>query len=209
VTRVVIADDHALLRQSLKALLETEQFTVVGEASTGLEAIRLVEQTRPKLVIMDLAMPEMNGIDAAKEITQRVPGTKIMLMTMHNEDEYVFTALRSGVSGYFLKTQTTSELIAAVREVDRGNTYLSPSVSRHLVQSMLSGKPPAAQRLSSRERQVLQLIAEGKTTKEIANILGMSVRTGESHRANIMEKLGIHDTAGLVRFAIRLGLIQP
>jgi DNA-binding NarL/FixJ family response regulator len=193
----------------LKALLEASDFTVVGEAANGLEAIKLVEQLRPRLVIMDFTMPEMNGIDAAREITQRVPGTRVMLMTMHNEDEYVFTALRSGVSGYFLKTQSTAELIAAVRELDRGNTYLSPSVSHHLVQSMLSGTPPVSARLSSRERQVLQLIAEGKTTKEIAAILGMSVRTGESHRANIMDKLGVRDTAGLVRYAIRLGLIQP
>lgn len=208
-TRVVLADDHAILRQGVKMFLEAEGFSVVGEASNGLEAIRISEELRPKLVIMDFSMPEMNGIDAAKEISSRLPGTRIMLLTMHNEDEYVFTALRSGVSGYFLKTQSPPELLMAVRELERGNTYLSPSISHHLVKSMFEGTQPPAAKLSSRERHVLQLIAEGKTTKELSALLGVSVRTGESHRANIMVKLGIKDTAGLVRYAIRLGLVQP
>ena len=206
--RVILADDHEMVRQGLRALLEQENFTAVGEAADGREAVRLCETLHPEIAVLDLSMPVLNGIFAAREICKSSPRTKVVLLTQHTEDHLVLEALRAGVTGYVLKTRASSELVQALRAVSKGEMYLTQSISRAVVQAYLSKADLPERPLSDRERQVLQLVAEGKTTKEIATLLGISVNTAESHRSNMMEKLGIHDTAGLVRYAIRHGIIQ-
>jgi len=190
-------------------MLEHEGFKVVGEAADGREAIRLAETTHPDVVILDLAMPALNGLDAARDILRGSPRAKAILLTMHTEDPYVLEALRAGISGYVLKTQATSDLVQAIREVSRGAIYLSPGVSKTVVEAYRTKSDLPPDPLSPREREVLQLVAEGKTTKEVAALLGVSVKTAESHRTRIMSKLDIHETAGLVRYAIRRGIVQP
>ena len=206
--RVVIADDHEMLRQGLRVLLEEQGFMFVGEASDGREAVRLCEAHHPEVAILDLSMPMLNGIFAAREIIKSNPRTKVILLTQHTEEHVVLEALRAGVRGYVLKTRASSELVEALRAVCRGEMYLTQSISQTVVQAFLSKADLPARPLSDRERQVLQLVAEGKTTKEIATLLGISVNTAESHRSNLMEKLDIHDTAGLVRYALRHGVIE-
>lgn len=206
--RVILADDHEMVRQGLRALLEQENFAAVGEAADGREAVRLCETLHPEIAVLDLSMPVLNGIFAAREITRSSPRTKVILLTQHTEDHLVLEALRAGVTGYVLKTRASSELVQALRAVARGEMYLTQSISRAVVNAYLSKADLPERPLSDRERQVLQLVAEGKTTKEIATMLGISVNTAESHRSNMMEKLGIHDTAGLVRYAIRHGIIE-
>lgn len=206
--RILLADDHVIVRQGLRSLLEREGFQVVGEAADGHEAVRLSKELTPDVAVIDLSMPFLNGVDAAKEIMQASPRTKTILLTMHTEDQYVLPALREGVTGYVLKTKAASDLVQAIHEVSRGLTYLSTGVSGTVVQAYLGKTDVPPDPLSHRERQVLQLIAEGKSTKEAAAILGVSVKTAESHRTRIMEKLDIHETATLVRYAIRRGLIQ-
>jgi two-component system response regulator NreC len=206
--RVFLADNHALVRQGLKALLEREGFQVAGEASDGQEAVRLVPQIRPDIAILDISMPILNGIDAAREL-QKCSATKTILLTRHDEDQYVTEALRAGVKGYVLKNQAATDLVHAIREVCRGGIYLSPSISSTVVGAFLSKTDLPADPLTSRERQVLQLVGEGKSTKEVATLLGISMKTAESHRTRLMQKLDIHETASLVRYAIRRGLIQP
>lgn len=206
--RVVLADDHALVRQGLKALLEREGFQVVGEASDGRELLRLVANVRPEIAILDISMPILNGIDAARELQKSSP-TKTILLTRHDEDQYVTEALRAGVKGYVLKNQAATDLVHAIREVCRGGVYLSPSISGTIVGAFLSKTDLPADPLTSRERQVLQLVGEGKSTKEVATLLGVSIKTAESHRTRLMQKLDIHETASLVRYAIRRGLVQP
>ncbi len=207
-TRVLLADDHALIRQGLKALLEKQGIQVVTEASDGQEAVRLAEKAQPEIAILDITMPLLNGVDAARQLMKQVPKTKVILLTQHDEDQYVTEALRAGVKGYVLKSQAAEDLIHAIREVCKGSVYLSPSISRAVVDAYLSKTYVAADPLSTRERQVLQLVGEGKSTKDIALHLGISVKTAESHRARLMRKLDIHETASLVRYAIRRGLIQ-
>lgn len=206
--RVVIADDHEMFRQGLRVLLESEGFSFVGEASDGREAVRLCEAHHPELAILDLSMPMLNGIYAAREIIKSNPRTKVILLTQHTEEHVVLEALRAGVRGYVLKTRASSELVQALRAVCRGEMFLTQSISQTVVEAFLSKEDLPERPLSDRERQVLQLVAEGKTTKEIAALLGISVNTAESHRSNLMEKLGIHDTAGLVRYALRNGIIE-
>jgi two-component system response regulator NreC len=206
--RVVLADNHALVRQGLKALLEREGFQVAGEASDGQELVRLVANVRPEIAILDISMPILNGIDAARELQKSSP-TKTILLTRHDEDQYVTEALRAGVKGYVLKNQAATDLVHAIREVCRGGIYLSPSISGAIVGAFLSKTDLPADPLTSRERQVLQLVGEGKSTKEVATLLGVSVKTAESHRTRLMQKLDIHETASLVRYAIRRGLVQP
>jgi two-component system response regulator NreC len=208
-TRVLLADDHALIRQGLKALLEKQGFQVVGEASNGQETIRSVEETQPDVAIVDISMPILNGVDAARELKKSVPKTKVILLTQHDDDQYVTESLRAGVKGYVLKSQAAKDLVRAIQEVCRGSVYLSPSISRAVVDAYLSNTHVSTDPLSGRERQVLQLVGEGKATKDIAVHLGISVKTAESHRARLMKKLDIHETASLVRYAIRRGLIQP
>jgi len=206
--RVVIADDHEMFREGLRALLGDEGYTFVGEASDGLEAVRLCKEQRPEVAILDLSMPLLNGVFAAQEIKKSSPRTKVVLLTQHTEDYMVLSALRAGVRGYVLKTKASAELVQALRAVCKGEMYLTQSVSSTVVQAYLTNSEIPERTLSDRERQVLQLVAEGKTTKEIATLLGISVNTAESHRSNLMDKLDIHDTAGLVRYAIHNGIIQ-
>lgn len=206
--RVLVADDHIMVRQGLKAIMEREGLDVVGEAADGHEASRLAKDLHPDVAVLDLAMPLLNGLDAAREIVQVSPKTKTILLTMYTEDQYVMEALRAGVRGYVLKSQAPSDLIQAIREAYQGTIYLSPGVSRALVEAYLAKTDIPPDPLTPRERQVLQLVAEGKTTKDVAVLLGISVKTAESHRTRLMEKLGIHETAGLVRYAIRMGLVR-
>jgi two-component system response regulator NreC len=206
----VLADDHVLVRQGLRSLLEQSGIQVLGEASDGLEAVNLVRQLLPQVAILDLGMPVLNGIDAAHEIIKVTGGkTRVILLTMYSEQSYVMAALAAGVHGYVLKNRASTSLIEAIHEVQRGNTYLSPDISRSVIETLTNDPPPDAEPLSVRERQVLQLVAEGMSTKGIADLLSISVKTAESHRTRIMQKLEIHDTAGLVLYAIRKGIIQP
>ncbi|MBI2884308.1 MAG: response regulator transcription factor [Candidatus Methylomirabilis oxyfera] len=208
-TRVLLADDHLIVRQGCKALLEREGFEVIAEASDGQEAVRLAESLRPDVAVLDLAMPLMNGLEASQEILRASPRTRSVLLTMYTDDHYVIQALRAGIRGYVVKTQAPSDLVQAIQEATKGAIYLSPTISRAVVDAYLAKTELPPDPLTPRERQVLQLVAEGKTAKEAAELLGISVKTVESHRTRIKEKLDIHETAGLVRYAIRQGLIQP
>lgn len=207
--RILLADDHLIVRQGLRSILERDAYTIVGEAGDGREAIRMAEEFHPDIAVLDLAMPLLNGLDAAREIAKISPQTRTILLTMHTEDPYVMEAIHAGVRGYLLKTQAAQDLVQAIREVSRGAMYLSPGISRAVIEAYLAKTELPPDPLTPREREVIQLIAEGKTTKEVAAILGVSVKTAESHRTRIMEKLQIHETASLVRYAIRRGLIQP
>ncbi|MBI4526140.1 MAG: response regulator transcription factor [Deltaproteobacteria bacterium] len=207
-TRVILVDDHLIVSQGLKSVLQAEQFDVVGEAANGYEAVKLAQKVLPDVAVLDLSMPMLNGIDAAREIVKVSPETKTMLLTMHTEDHYILEALRAGIRGYILKSHAVTDLIQGIREVFRGGIYLSPGISRAVVDAYLSRTELPPEVLTPRERQVLQLIAEGKSTKEVAVLLGVSTKTAESHRTRIMSKLDIHETATLVRYAIRLGLVQ-
>jgi DNA-binding NarL/FixJ family response regulator len=206
---VLLVDDHPVFRQGLRALLERERFDVVGEASDGFEAIALAERLQPQIVVIDLAMPALNGIDAAREIVKKAARTKAILLTMYTEEHHVLEALRAGVKGCVSKSQAAEHLLQAIKDVSTGGVYLSPHVSGAVVQAYLAKTELPYEPLTPRERQVLQLIAEGKTTKETAAVLDVSVKTAETHRTNLMEKLDIHSTAGLVRYAIKRGLLQP
>ena len=207
--RVLLADDHAILRDGLRAVLEDEGFEVVGEASDGQEAILLSEKLAPDIAVLDISMPVLNGIDAAREIRRTSPNTKIIVLTMHTDDRYVLASLRAGVTGYVLKSKAASSLVQALYAVHHGEVFLSPGVSRAVVDAYLAKDDTPADPLSIREREVLQLIAEGKNVKEIGSILGISTSTAESHRANLMKKLNLHEVASLVRYAMRQGLVRP
>ena len=208
-TRVLLADDHALVRQGLKTFLERQGFQVACEASNGQEAVEMAAKAQPDVAILDVSMPLLNGIDAARELKRLSPKAKVILLTKHDEDHYVTDALRAGVCGYVLKSQVASDLLHAIEEVRRGSVYLSPGISPAVIGPHLSKTSVPADPLSTRERQVLQLVGEGKSTREAAQHLGVSVKTVESHRTRLMRKLGIHETASLVRYAIRRGLVQP
>jgi DNA-binding NarL/FixJ family response regulator len=190
-------------------LLEREGFAVVGEAADGQEAVRLADALDPDVSVLDLVMPLLNGLDASREVVRNRAESRIILLTMHAEEHQVVAALRAGVRGYVLKSQAAEDLVQAIKEVALGEIYLSPKVSRVFIEGYLARSEEPPEPLAPRERQVLQLIAEGNTSKEVAGLLGVSVKTAESYRTRIMEKLDIHETAGLVRYAIRRGLIQP
>jgi two-component system response regulator NreC len=207
--RVLLADDHVIVREGLKNILLQEGFEVAGEASDGKRAVELAKGVRPDIALIDFSMPVLNGIDAAREIHAVLPQTKTILLTMYKEDQYVLEALRAGIKGYVLKTQAGVDLVRAIRAVLHEETYLSPGISEGVVKAALAKGAAAIDPLTQREREVLRHIAEGKTNKEVSQQLGMSVKTVESHRRNVMTKLNIHETAGLVRHAIKIGLIQP
>jgi two-component system response regulator NreC len=207
--RIVLADDHVLVRQGLKSLLEREGFQVVAEASDGQEALCHVESLQPDIAILDISMPTLNGLSAAREMKRSSPKTKTILLTQHDESQYIHEALEAGVKGYVLKNQVANDLLLAIRQVSRGQVYLSPGVSSAVMEAYRSKSENSRSPLTLRERQVLQLIAEGKSTKDIASLLGVRVKTAESHRTRLMQKLDIHETASLVRYAVRQGIVQP
>lgn len=209
--RVVLADDHALVRAGMRSLLGgMAQVEVVGEAASGEEALVLAERERPDVVLMDIAMKGMTGLDAAARIREQQPGVRVIILSMHAGEEYVLQALRAGAIGYLLKDAATGELELALRSVMRGESWFSPAVSRQVVEGYVQrvGGEPVADVLTARQREVLKLVAGGKSTKEIAFDLNLSVKTVETHRAQIMERLGIRDVAGLVRYALKTGLVS-
>jgi two-component system, NarL family, response regulator NreC len=206
--RLLLADDHVMMRDGLRTILNEEGFKVVGEASDGLEAVRLGQSLEADVAILDISMPLLNGIDAAREILRSSPKTKIIILTMYTDDRYVLASLRAGISGFVLKSKASSSLVQAIHAVRNGEVYLSSGISKAVVDAFLAKDDNPADPLSGREREVLQLIAEGKNTKEIGCILGISTKTTDSHRANIMHKLHIPEVAGLVRYAVREGLVQ-
>ncbi|MFA6541601.1 MAG: response regulator transcription factor [Bacteroidota bacterium] len=210
---VLLADDHTLVRAGLRSLLENMSgIRVVAEAADGREAVQLTQQFNPDIVLMDIAMIGLNGIEAAERIIRDHPDSKVIILSMYSNDEYVIKALRLGVSGYLIKDSAAGELELALRSVVRNEKYLSSALSTRLLDDFKehgSVSERGLESLTPRQREVLQLIAEGHTTKEIAAILDMSLKTADSHRTNLMERLNIHEVAGLVRFAIRMGLISP
>ena len=205
--RILLADDHVLVRQGVRVLLEQAGMVVMGEAADGPEALRLAHTHTPEVALLDIAMPHLNGLETARRLRETVPQTKTILLTMHTEEPYVLAALQAGAVGYVVKTQAAADLVQAIHTVVQGAIYLSPWVTTAVVQAYVRGTPLPPDPLTSREREVVQRIAEGQTTKEIAADLGLSVKTVESHRINLMRKLDIHETATLVRYAIRRGLI--
>ena len=207
--RIVLADDHLIVRQGLKLLLEKEQLLMVGEAADGLEAIALIQELQPDIAVLDLEMPRLDGLGVLRETTRTSPKTRAIILTRHMEEPYAVEALRAGARGYVLKTQAGLDLVAAVQHVYRGEVYLSPKISKAVVDAYLSKTELPNKTLTPRERQVLQLVGEGHSTKAIAAVLGISVKTADTHRTKLMDKLDIHQTAGLVRYAIRNGLIEP
>jgi DNA-binding NarL/FixJ family response regulator len=210
---IVLADDHQLVRGGVRSLLESlPGVKIVGETGDGREALDLIEKHRPDVILLDITMPGLSGLEVAARVSAISPRTKVVILSMHAGETYVAQALRAGIAGYLLKDSAIAELEVALEAVSRGETYLSPAVTGRVVTSFLSGQGPPAgplEGLTSRQREVLQLIAEGRSSKEIASQLGVAVKTIETHRTQIMERLDIHDIAGLVRFAIRVGLVSP
>jgi len=206
--RVLVAEDHQLVSDGIVALLRAAGHEIVGRASDGQTAVRLAETLNPDIAVLDASMPLLNGIDASRAIQRVRPDTKAIIVTVHDEDEYVLNAFRAGVRGYVLKKQAAADLLQAIKEVQAGSVYVSPGMSRALVDAVRTNTELRSDLLTGREREVLQLVAEGKTSKEIASVLDVSVKTAETHRANIMNKLDIHETAGLVRYAIRHGMVE-
>jgi two-component system, NarL family, response regulator NreC len=205
-TRILLAENQVIVRQGFRVLLEQEGMVVIGEASDGLEALQLAHALQPEVAIMDITMPHLNGLETTRRLRETVPQTKIIVLTMCTEESYVLEALRAGVTGYVLKTQAAVDVVQAIHAAVHGAFYLSPQVTTAVVQAYLTGSTLPPDPLTSREREVVQRIAEGQTTKEIAAHLSLSVETVKSHRINLMRKLDIHETATLVRYAIRRGL---
>ncbi|TAK33016.1 MAG: response regulator transcription factor [Chloroflexota bacterium] len=212
--RVMLADDHTILRQGIRAILEAHaDIQVIGEASDGRETVTKALALKPDVILMDIAMPSMTGLEATRQIKQQSPQTKILILTMHENEEYILQILQSGGSGYVLKRAAASELVHAIRAVYQGDFFLHPAITKALVSDYLkrvqSGQEVTSyDRLTDREREILKLIAEGNTNKEIAELLSLSIKTVEAHRVHIMEKLGLHSRVDLVKYAIRTGLID-
>jgi len=209
VINIILADDHAIVRQGLKLILSAhEDLHVVGEAANGREAVELAQRLKPDVVLMDVAMPELNGIEATRQMIAANPRTRVLVLSMHKEALYVREILRAGARGYILKDAIDKELVEAVRSVAQGDGYISPAVSGALLSDYRQNVTDPLDLLSSREHEVLRLIAEGKTNKEVASQLNLSVYTVDSHRGKIMEKLNLHSTGDLVRFAMKHGLVE-
>ena len=212
-TTIVVADDHKIVREGLVKLLEGRpDFTVIGEASDGEEAVQMVLEKQPDVVIMDIWMPRLSGIDATRRIGKRGSQSKILVLSMHESRTYVEEVLRAGASGYIVKNSASTDLLQAIDAVRSGASYLSPAITQQVVDAIArpgDSSPSGVAMLTDREREVLQLIAEGLSSKEIASMLVVSLKTVDSHRSNLMEKLDIHKVSGLVRFAIRAGLVEP
>lgn len=212
--RIVLADDHTVIRAGLRRILEANpEFSVVGEASNGREAVALVEALKPDVIVMDVGMPVLNGNEAAAQIHDRLPSTAIVMLSMHSDETYVLRALRSGARAYLLKDAAESDLLQAIQAVMDGKSYFSPAVSKVLLQDYMrklqrTGAEDSYDLLSLREREVLQLVAAGKSTKEVAGLLNLSEYTVETHRANVMKKLGLHGLAEMILYAVRKGLIS-
>ena len=210
--RILLADDHTLVRAGVRALLkELPDVTVVAEAADGHQALDFAKAHRPDVVLMDVAMSGLNGLETTVRLVKEFPDVRVIVLSMHANEEYIWQALRAGASGYLLKSAPTSELELALEAVGRGETYLDPGIARRVIAGYVSGaaqqRSPLEQ-LSPRQREILQLVAEGRTTKEIAFLLNLSAKTVETHRAQLMERLDIHDVPGLVRYAIRQGLVS-
>jgi DNA-binding NarL/FixJ family response regulator len=212
-TTIVVADDHRIVREGIRKLLETrEDFQVVGEASDGEEAVQMVLEKKPDVALMDIWMPRLSGIDATRRIGKRGLATKVLVLSMHESRTYVEEVLRAGAAGYVVKNAAAEDLLDAIDAVRSGASYLSPVITQQVVDAIArpgDAVPSGMAALTDREREVLQLIAEGLSSKEIAGMLGVSLKTVDSHRSNLMEKLEIHKVSGLVRFAIRAGLVEP
>jgi DNA-binding NarL/FixJ family response regulator len=208
---VVLADDHVLVRAGIRSLLERmPSVEVVAEANDGRQALDLIAKHVPDVVLMDLAMPGLNGLDAAARVQKEFPTVKVLVLSMHANEEYVIQAVRSGASGYLLKEAAASELEVAIRAVTSGETYLGPRISKAVIERYVARtKEDAPRELTPREREIVQLVAEGKSSKEIAYLLKLSVKTIDAHRGQMMQKLDIHDVPGLVRYAMRAGLVPP
>jgi DNA-binding NarL/FixJ family response regulator len=211
--RVLLADDHALVRAGFRTLVDaTEGFEVVGEVGDGTAALEAIQAQQPDMVLLDIGLPGMNGLEVAERLARDGSRTKVVILSMHATEEYVLTALRAGAVGYLLKDASVQELQFALQAVRRGETYLSPAISRHVIDGYVQRvgtDAPVDETLTPRQREVLQLVAQGQSTKEIAHRLGLSGKTVETHRSQLMERLKIYDVAGLVRYAIRIGLISP
>lgn len=212
---VLLADDHTIVREGLRSMLETEtDIEVVGEADNGRQAVQLVKQLLPAVVVMDVAMPQLNGLEATRQIIQTVPATKVLILSAHGDDEYIEQVILAGAVGYLIKQTSAHVLSEAIRQVHQGNTFFSPSIAKRLRRLALESTDRRGTLkmnktvLSSRELEVLQLVAEGKANKKIAAELGISIKTVEKHRKHLMEKLDLHDTAGLTRYAIAAGIIE-
>lgn len=211
--RVLLCDDHTLVRAGIRSLvLESTEAVIVAEADNGREAVALARQHRPELVVMDISMRELNGIEATAQIVAEVPQARVLILSMHTTEDFVRRALKAGASGYLVKDSAPLELRMAIEAIRRGETYLSSRVSRTLLSGLVDGRPRESESsidaLTPRQREILQLIAEGKSTKEIAFTLSVSVKTVETHRAALMERLGIFDVAGLVLYAVRQKLVS-
>ncbi len=211
--RILLADDHNLMRAGIRSLLEKiVGVVVVGEASDGREAFESVKAHAPNIVLMDIAMAGLNGLEATARIIKEFPQVRVIILSMHANEEYVVQTLRAGAAGYLLKDAATAELELAIQAVARGDTYLSPAISRRVIEEYLgrtSNQRGPGEQLTPRQREILQLIAEGKSTKEIAFVLNVSIKTVETHRTQLMDRLNIHDIPGLVRQAMRMGLVPP
>ena len=211
--RIVIAEDHRILREGLRVLLASNsRFEVIGEAGDGREAVKLVGRLKPHLILMDLSMPRMDGLDAISEVKQVSPKTKVLVLTVHKAEEYLFASLKGGADGYLLKDATATELTLAIEKTMAGQQYISPGISEKLVSSFLDGKipdelKPTGETLTQRERQILKLIAEGYKNKEIADFLCISIKTVEKHRANLMKKLNLHNASAITAYAMEKGLV--
>jgi two-component system, NarL family, response regulator NreC len=209
-TKVLLADDHTIVREGILSLLQSQPgVAVVGTADNGREAVERARRTFPDVIVMDIAMPLLNGIEATRQLRKFLPTTKVLILTMYADEEYVLQALQAGARGYLLKKAAPSELLQAIRTVERGDYYLSSDISHVLVERFLQSPVPLQEpALSDRERQILQLVAEGHTNREIGAALGITQKTVDTHRTRLMAKLDIHDTPGLVRYAIRKGIVR-